>query len=141
MPTATHSDRCLETFHFKRCKWLVGNWTVSIWTSFDFLGGLRLDTNRLDTSLNSSQRLNSGKLLGTGRCCWWCPIELCPNGGHPIFLCLMSYVLCKSLCFGPCLYYRYCSSLDSIPIKRMLESSILSIKLYYFCFLLFLYIE
>jgi len=41
-------------------------------------GGLRLDTNRLDTS--HSQRLNSGKHLGTGRCGWWCPIEPCPNG-------------------------------------------------------------
>jgi len=40
-------------------------------------GGLRLDTNRLNTS--HSQRLNSGKLLGTGRCGWWCPIDPCPN--------------------------------------------------------------
>jgi len=40
-----------------------------------------LDTNRLDTS--HSQRLNSGKLLGTGRCSWWCPIESCPNGCSP----------------------------------------------------------
>jgi len=30
-----------------------------------------------------SQRLNSGKLLGTGRCGWWCPIEPCPNGRSP----------------------------------------------------------
>jgi len=45
-------------------------------------GGLRLDTNRLDTS--HSQRLNSGKLLGTGRCGWWCSIEPCPNGTLPL---------------------------------------------------------
>jgi len=36
-----------------------------------------LDTNGLDTS--HSQRLNSGKSLGTGRCGWLCPIELYPN--------------------------------------------------------------
>jgi len=46
------------------------------------MGGLRLDTNRLDTS--HSQRLNSGKLLGTGHCGWWCPIEPCPNGRFPV---------------------------------------------------------
>jgi len=39
------------------------------------LGGLRLDTNRLDTS--HSQRLNSGKPLGTSRCGWWYLIEPC----------------------------------------------------------------
>jgi len=39
--------------------------------------GLRLDMNRLNTS--HSQRLNSGKPLGTGRCGWWCPIDPCPN--------------------------------------------------------------
>jgi len=42
-------------------------------------GGLRLNTNWLDTS--HSQRLNSEKLsLDTGRCDWWYPIEPCPNG-------------------------------------------------------------
>jgi len=40
-------------------------------------GSLRLDTNRLNTS--HSQRLNSGKPLGTGRCGWWYPIDPCPN--------------------------------------------------------------
>jgi len=44
-------------------------------------GGLRLDTNRLNTS--HSQRLNSGKPLGTGRCGWWCPIDPCPNEPFP----------------------------------------------------------
>jgi len=44
-------------------------------------GGLRLDTNRLNTS--HSQRLNSGKPLGTGRCSWWCPIDPCPNEPLP----------------------------------------------------------
>jgi len=40
-------------------------------------GGYRLDTNRLNTS--HSQRLNSDKSLGTGRCGWWCPIDPCPD--------------------------------------------------------------
>jgi len=44
-------------------------------------GSLRLDTNRLNTS--HSQRLNSGKPLGTGRCGWWCPIDPCPNESLP----------------------------------------------------------
>jgi len=43
--------------------------------------GLRLDTNRLNTS--HSQRLNSGKPLGTGRCGWWCLIDPCPNEALP----------------------------------------------------------
>jgi len=45
------------------------------------LGGLRLDTNRLNTS--HSQRLNSGKPLDIGRCGWWCPIDPCPNEPIP----------------------------------------------------------
>jgi len=39
-------------------------------------GGLRLD-------MSHSQCLNSGKLLDTGRCGWWCPIESCPNRTLP----------------------------------------------------------
>jgi len=55
-------------------------------------GGLRLDTNRLNTS--HSQRLNSGKPLGTGRCGWWCPIDPCPNvslpfNSNPVYNCVI----------------------------------------------------
>jgi len=48
-----------------------------------YWGGLRLDTNRLDTS--HSQRLNNGKPLGTGRCGWWYPIETWSIGILPIY--------------------------------------------------------
>jgi len=47
----------------------------------EITSGLRLDTNRLNTS--HSQRLNSGKPLGTGRCGWWCSIDPCPNEPLP----------------------------------------------------------
>jgi len=44
--------------------------------------GLHLEeSNQLNTS--HSQRLNSGKPLGIGRCVWWYPIEPCPNGTLP----------------------------------------------------------
>jgi len=58
--------------------WLLNQHHCLIWQASR--GGLRLDTNRLDTS--HSQRLNR-KFLGTGRCGWWCPIEPCPNGRFP----------------------------------------------------------
>jgi len=33
-----------------------------------------------------SQRLNSEKPLGTGRCGWWCPIDPCPNELLPLLV-------------------------------------------------------
>jgi len=48
-----------------------------------------VDTNQLNTS--HSQRLNSGKPLGTGRCDWWCSIDPCSNES------LSHYNLCNSV--------------------------------------------
>jgi len=66
---------------FLRKELNISSCTVVDWTNFCreviIMGSLRLDTNQLNMS--HSQRLNSGKPLGTGRCGWWCSIEPCPN--------------------------------------------------------------
>jgi len=59
--TITHSARSL-------CKATINNNSSTSLRQHVKLSGARLDTSH-------SQRSNSGKSLGTGRCGWWCPIE------------------------------------------------------------------
>jgi len=54
MPTTTHSDRCLETFH---CSSVVNGWRANEPCPFE---------RHLSRLTSHSQRLNSGKLLSTG---------------------------------------------------------------------------